>query len=336
MLEGLADNNVRIVEVNASHVPRVFRPLWLMIHFFRHGLKSDAIVVSEAGHKYVPIAKFMGMAFRKPVLFDAMLSHYYVVVEELKRIKKRSMQAKIEYLTEKLAYLLADRVFMDSKEHAKYIERTFNVHKHKISPVYVGADEILFSQAPLPPAGKEFRVLFFGTFYPTHGVEFILAAANILQEHCEIVFDIYGDGPLRPHMEEIAASQGLRNVFFRGWALFEDLPRIIAESHVCLGVFGKTPMVDWVVPGKLFQALAVGRPVITADSAAVREIFEHKQHCYLVPRGDPVRLAQAILELRDDEDLRNRLAQKGRQRFLEVASRKAVGMRVRRIIEEVL
>ena len=67
-----------------------------------------------------------------------------------------------------------------------------------------------------------------------------------------------------------------------------------------LGVFGRTAKAKRVVPNKVYQGLAMARPVITADSPAVREFFAPGEHLHTVPAGDPEALADAVVELAED------------------------------------
>jgi glycosyltransferase involved in cell wall biosynthesis len=60
----------------------------------------------------------------------------------------------------------------------------------------------------------------------------------------------------------------------------------------------------------------VARPVITADTPAIREALTHGEHAWLCPAGDPDGLASAITTLKADAALRSSLAHQGHQLFL--------------------
>jgi glycosyltransferase involved in cell wall biosynthesis len=54
-----------------------------------------------------------------------------------------------------------------------------------------------------------------------------------------------------------------------------------------------------VIPNKLFQIMAIGRPVVTADTAGIREILEPGPGIRLTAAGDPEDVAKKIVDLVD-------------------------------------
>jgi glycosyltransferase involved in cell wall biosynthesis len=79
------------------------------------------------------------------------------------------------------------------------------------------------------------------------------------------------------------------------------------------------------VQNKIWEGLAMARPVISGDSAVVRESLTHGEQIYLVPREDPRALAEAITTLKQDPDLREKIAGAGYKRFLAGNSIAAIG-----------
>jgi glycosyltransferase involved in cell wall biosynthesis len=90
---------------------------------------------------------------------------------------------------------------------------------------------------------------------------------------------------------------------------------MIAKADVCLGIFGRTEKASRVIPYKVYEALAMKKPVITGDSPAAREILHDQVHVLLSPMGEPEALAQRILRLREDPELRRRIAEEGHRLF---------------------
>jgi glycosyltransferase involved in cell wall biosynthesis len=61
------------------------------------------------------------------------------------------------------------------------------------------------------------------------------------------------------------------------------------------------------------EAMAGGTPIIATDVGGTTEIIEHKHNGWIVPFGDEKALIEAILTLGNDEDLRRKFAEKGRE-----------------------
>jgi glycosyltransferase involved in cell wall biosynthesis len=99
----------------------------------------------------------------------------------------------------------------------------------------------------------------------------------------------------------------------------------MAQSHLCLGVFGTTPQSLMTVQNKIWEAAAMARPMVTGDSPTMRATFTHGEELYLVERDNACALAEAILELARDDSLRQKLGQAAYRRFLEGNSTIALG-----------
>ena len=84
----------------------------------------------------------------------------------------------------------------------------------------------------------------------------------------------------------------------------------------------------------VFAALATGAPVITANTAAARELLIDGESALLVPPSDAEALAGAIDRLADDQELRQHLAEAGHAVFRKRASRDVRGAQWRALLED--
>jgi glycosyltransferase involved in cell wall biosynthesis len=113
-----------------------------------------------------------------------------------------------------------------------------------------------------------------------------------------------------------------------------ELPNRIASSDICLGIFGRTEKAERVVPHKIFQAMGMRKSVITGRTPAVEEFFSHRENIFLIQELRPDLLAQAILELKRDEDLREGIAERGYQLVSQKFSPEAIGRTLIKILKK--
>jgi glycosyltransferase involved in cell wall biosynthesis len=169
--------------------------------------------------------------------------------------------------------------------------------------------------------------LFVGKLAPLHGLDLILEAARRLPD---VPFRIVGTGQLA-HVLDARPS----NVEHIPWIDYEDLPGFYAKAGCALGIFGSSGKAHRVIPHKTFQALAVGAPVVTSNSAAARELLSDRRDSLLVERNADA-LAEAIVTLRDDSELAKRIGAGGRATFEREASESVLGVRWREVIERAI
>ncbi len=90
------------------------------------------------------------------------------------------------------------------------------------------------------------------------------------------------------------------------------------------------------VQNKIYEGMAAARPVLTGDSPAVRRVFRHREHLYLVERGNADALAAAIRNLAADPALRQRLAAAGHAEFEAKYGVEQIGARFAAHLQELI
>ena len=91
-----------------------------------------------------------------------------------------------------------------------------------------------------------------------------------------------------------------------------------------------------VIPGKVFEALSMGKAVITGDSPAMRELLIDGENVILCPRGDPKTLAKKILQLYQDHDVLQKVARGGYQVFYQKTTPEKIGITASQALEKLL
>jgi glycosyltransferase involved in cell wall biosynthesis len=279
--------------------------------------RSECVFVPEFCQKDVPLGRFLATLTASPLVFDPLAARYETKVLDWKRRSPGSPGAWWNFRIDDWAFRLSDVVLADTAAHAAYYRDAYRVPMSRIGVVPVGYDDSLFDPdrvrpAPKPRNGRPFVVLFIGSFLPLHGVEAIVKAARIVKDRDSgIIFRFVGSGQTRPAAESMAADLGADNCVFEPWAAYEDLPAIIADSDACLGIFGRTEKAGRVVPHKVYQCLGMRKPVITARTPAAEEFLIHGGNSLLCDEPLAENLAEAVLALKKDAALGERIARNG-------------------------
>ena len=187
----------------------------------------------------------------------------------------------------------------------------------------------MYKRQPLRPPDAPFRVTYHGGYLPSHGMDTILDAAALLRDQADVCFHFYGSGPEKARIVRRAAELGLSNVTFHGFVSQDELLDGLATAHVCLGVFGTTRQANFTVQNKVWEGLAMGRPVISADSPTIRAALADRQEIYLIERNSPEALAAGLSALRADPARREAIAVAGHARYLAEHSIPALGRQMK-------
>ena len=277
---------------------------------------AEAIIVGYPGHFDLWSAKCHG----KPVVFNALVSLYDTFVEDRERFRSGSLAGRVLRRIDCAAFRAADLVVADTEANADLMRELAAVDE--VAVCYLGAEERLFRRAW--QRREDFHALFVGKFAPLHGLDLILEAARLLPD---VPFRIVGTGQLTQLLDTRPA-----NVEHVPWVEYERVPDLYAKAGCALGIFGSSGKARRVIPHKAFQAMAVGTPLVTADTPAARELLADRRDCLLVERTAES-LADAIVALRDDDALAERVGAGGRATFDCEASETVLGVRWRDAIE---
>lgn len=243
-----------------------------------------------------PFARLRGAK----ICWDMFLSLYDTTVIDRGLLRPGGIAARLLYASEWLSTRAADMVLLDTRAHANHVGALYRLPDGKLGSFWVGAEQDLFRRAPAPPPVEPLRVLFYGQFIPLHGLDTIVAAiARIEQDTAAppLKFTIVGTGQEQPRIDALIARLGLHSVERIDWVDYARLPALIEQSAICLGVFAADGKAARVIPNKVFQIMAVGRPLVTMDSPALREIAAPGPAVRLVPPGDAAALAAALTDL---------------------------------------
>lgn len=153
----------------------------------------------------------------------------------------------------------------------------------------------------------------------------ILEAARLLANDPVIRVVIVGDGLKLADLRARAEALSPGNVVFLPFQPYADLPHLLASADGLLVPLDKDKS-HLSVPSKLYNFLAAGRPILglATESSEVYQIIRDADCGLGVPPDDPVRIAAAFRELKNDPNRRARMAENGRRLAEERYSRSSV------------
>ncbi len=180
---------------------------------------------------------------------------------------------------------------------------------------------------------------FIGTFGPWHGVvELANAIVRFYDVHPDRSgqsrFILIGDGNLMPDVQNIiSASPYADKVIFTGTIPQHQGPEYLAACDVLLSPHVPNPdgSAFFGSPTKLFEYMAMGKPIIASNLNQIGQVLEHKKTAYLVEPGSVDQLADAMNTLVEQPQLCELLGENARA---EVVSKYTWQIHSQKILEK--
>ena len=255
---------------------------------FQRNEKPDVLLYSSPQL----LAAFLGLIIAKifKIIFVFEVRDLWPrVLVETGHLDSKSFVFQILSIMERLLYKHSDCVVVLSKGCINYIKSN-------------GAKNVFFFKfAPLPIETKgfskdrPFKIIYAGSHGKVNGLENIIKASYLLKE-LFINFYFIGDGPEKDKIKKLAF--GLDNVFFDEPIPKKDMPAYLSNADAIIIPLVKLNLFKYSVsPNKLFDAYAIGRPVITTIPGMInKEVEKYKLGVTATP-DDPIILANAIRKL---------------------------------------
>jgi glycosyltransferase involved in cell wall biosynthesis len=202
---------------------------------------------------------------------------------------------------------------------------------------YNGVDVNAFTPPRHEP--DDLTLLSVGRLVEKKGTEYLIKAfARIAGDVPEVQMEIAGDGPLRPSLERLTAECGLSaRVTFHG-----SLPhRVVASmmqnaSVICQPSVTAANGDSEGLPTVVLEAAAAARPLIGTHHSGIPEIIVDGTTGFLVPERDVTALADRLLLLLKNAELRRTMGEAGRERIQEHFDLKTQSKRLEEIYGETI
>jgi len=156
------------------------------------------------------------------------------------------------------------------------------------------------------------NVFFVGRAEPRNGIDVLIKSfLKAVRKNGDMRLIIAGDGPFLQYYKDMVPTVHKNDIHFVG-QIYEERPAYYntADIHVFpaeIATFSIT----------VLEGLAAGKPVITTDMKSFKEIMDHGKEGFLVKYGDSDTMAERILALAADKELRKTMGIAARKRAMQ-------------------
>ncbi len=243
---------------------------------------------------------------------------------------KNKVLIKISEVMEKFIYKKARYITVHSEGNKENIIYK-NINPEKIVTLYNWVDTDLIK--PIKNKENNFRrknnlnskfvVSFAGVMGFAQGLDIVISCAELLKSYKDILFLLVGDGVKKEELMKKRKDMQLNNIKFLPPQPKEIYPSILYASDICLVTLDKSVKTP-VVPAKLLNIIASGRPVVASMNLKgdAPKIIRDAECGYCVEADDADGFSKAILKLYNNPKLRDEFGMNGRKYVVEHFSRK--------------
>ncbi len=165
-----------------------------------------------------------------------------------------------------------------------------------------------------PEWRDRFVVAYAGGFQSLRGLDTLVRATAAARKKIpNILLLLMGQGDREAFLIRECKSLNLEgHVVFTGWIPLDEMMRRLRRSDVCVIPHNVNPHTNTTIPHKLFQYMALGKPVIATPTVPIKRIVEETACGIIVPDGSAEEMANAVIRL-TDRRLAARLGENGRK-----------------------
>lgn len=242
---------------------------------------------------------------------------------------------------ERFAYHKADRIVPVTDAFKTYIVGK-GIEAEKIVVVKNGVD--LAQYAPLDGivsladelgVNGKFVVSYFGTHGMAHHLETIFHAAHRLSNSKHVVFLMVGDGAERRALVRMKDTMALDNVMMLEQQPKSRMRELWGLSNVSLVLLKKSDLFKTVIPSKIFESLAMAKPIILGVEGESAELIQSAQAGICIEPEQADDLAACVLELSQNAERCQELGRNGRTYVAEHFDRTVLARKLCSLIETV-
>lgn len=214
----------------------------------------------------------------------------------------------------------ADKVVLVTEEARDEAVRSAGISPEKVIVVPNTIHPDIFLKYPLDWGLLErfqgkFVLVYVGDTGLRRGTADLISSLPLIREAVpEVHLVLVGKSTQDAYLKELAAQLGVTGlVSFEGWQDVSFFPSYIQAAAICLSPIHRNLHHDTTFANKLFQYMAMGKPVLASDCPPQVRVIEESGCGAIHQAGNAQDIARRVIELSQDRDRLNRMGQQGKQ-----------------------
>lgn len=285
--------------------------------------------------------RLLAKRFHVPFVFEVrdLWPESLLAVEAM---KENAVVRGLRRLAEHL-YRTSAAIVTVGEGYKRQILQRYALPAEKIRVIENGIDPNLFLPGPRMNATRQeygwddrFVVLYLGTHGMAHALHAVVGAASLLQEDKQIRFVFVGEGAEKKALKQLVHELRLDNVEFIDAQPKSRVPGFYAACDLGLVTLRNTALFQDVLPSKMFEYLAMERPILLAVGGEARSLVEKAEAGEYVEPENATELARAIRKYADAPEQLTPMGKRGRAYVLEHHDRHALAEQYADLLEEVV
>jgi len=160
---------------------------------------------------------------------------------------------------------------------------------------------------------NDLLIFYGGIIGYAQGLDVLLDAAKLVEEKKAIKFILQGSGPEKERLEQLKNDMNLLNVFFLPPVDKKEMPQVLSGIDLAVVPLKKLELFQVAIPSKIFEALAMKKPLLLGVDGEARNHFVTKAQAgfYFEPENSED-LVNCLLKFHEDRSLIDSMGQNGR------------------------
>lgn len=157
---------------------------------------------------------------------------------------------------------------------------------------------------------NKFVVQYSGNIGLTHNVEIMVDLAELMKGHSNILFQIIGRGPRKPHLKALVEEKNLPNCVFLPFQSDEMFPYSLSAADLGVVILDEVTS-KGSVPSKSYNLMSYGIPAlyVASEDSELHDYAEKYKHAECFDHNNLDEAANFILALKENQKLHNNYAQ---------------------------